>query len=108
VGGLRARSHRWFASAGDGYLAAETGLQLKNVQLGLTQLHRAGAIVRVHVPENGGLRRRIYLSKTIINRHLGTPQRRGYSYPHRKGVGIPPMLGGQKEEGATLPFVSVN
>jgi hypothetical protein len=29
-----------FASAGDGYLAAETVLQLKNVQLGLTQLDR--------------------------------------------------------------------
>ena len=97
-----------FASAGDGYLAAETGLQLKNVQLGLTQLHRAGAIVRVHVPENGGLRRRIYLSKTIINRHLGTPQRRGYSYPPPQGGRDTPMLGGQKEEGATLPFVSVN
>lgn len=57
---------RGFAFASDAALARECDLPVNKVQAALTEMERAGAIVRCHVPKGRAFERRIFLGAGVV------------------------------------------
>jgi hypothetical protein len=78
-----------YAFAADSYISKTLSIPVNKVQQALTELERAGAIVRASSFVDGKPQRRIWPSTKII------PPRRGVSIPPGTTGLIPPTAGGQ-------------
>lgn len=90
---------RGFAFASDAALARECDLPVNKVQAALTEMERAGAIVRCHVSKGQAFERRIFLGAGIISAAADTPQVGGGGIPPKLGLPDTPQVGGREERG---------
>jgi hypothetical protein len=78
-----------YAYATDGYISRTLSIQKTNVQAALTELERAGAIIRASVFVEGQAQRRIWPSIEIIPltaRGMDTPHGDTRDTPHGEGT----------------------